>query len=158
MNPFGTLEIKAKRELLKNEPPRKIKEICVLCKIDQIRILERKKKKEKEEEFIVPVFYASSQAKNRRLLPTNSCSADISAHDSAASFRLMTCKLMCSNCERMQPRSHPVETMRSGAAFYTLGNLPFWVLVGGEGGHFLVSFVCSQCVPKFPMCSSRCSQ
>jgi hypothetical protein len=104
MNPFGmcqTLEIKAKRELQKNEPPRKIEEICVLCKIDQIRILKKRRKKrerEKEEEYIVPGFYASSQAKNRRLLPTNSCSADTSAHDSAASSRLMTCKLMSSNC------------------------------------------------------------
>jgi hypothetical protein len=73
MNPFGmcqTLEIKAKRELLKNEPPRKIKEICVLCKIDQIRILEKKRKKKNLS------YLYSMQARKRRI---EDCSQQILA-------------------------------------------------------------------------------
>jgi hypothetical protein len=148
-----TLEIKAKRELLKNEPPRKIKERCVVQNWPnqdfEKKKRKKKRKKQKEEEHIVPGFCASSQAKNRRLLPTNSCSADISAHDSTASSRLMTCKLMCSNCERMQPRSHPVETMRSGTGFIYPWELALLGFRCGRGGWFF-GFFC-----LFPRCSSN---
>jgi hypothetical protein len=80
MNPFGmcqTLEIKAKRELHKKEPPRKIKEICVLCKIDRIRILKKKKRKKKRERKKKNISYLySMQARKRRI---EDCSQQILA-------------------------------------------------------------------------------
>jgi DNA topoisomerase IA len=75
MNPFGmcqTVEIKAKRELHKNEPPRKIKEICVLCKIDQIRILGKKKtKKQKERRKIYRTWILCKLASEKSKIAPN---------------------------------------------------------------------------------------